>query len=174
MRALMALTGHEIDRDIAAATARVLDPARDTVLALHVVHPREVEITASGQVGALSGRAADGLRVTPQMAEPSLAENTSQAVQRVEDEMRDHIEELKRDYLGDFTVDFDVVVDKDPADAIVEVVQQQQIGGVAMGTRGKRSRFARALLGSCAEEVVRRVDAPVLIVKEGTASQGGA
>lgn len=170
MRALIALTGHEIDRDIAAATARVLDPARDQILAIHVVHPREVEVTVNtGRVGAVTG-----LGVTQQMAEPSLAEDTGQAVQRVEDEMRDHIEELKHEYLSAFTVEFDVIVNKDPGDAIVEIVEEQNIGGVAMGTRGKRSRFARALLGSCAEDVVRRVQAPVLIVKEGTASLGEA
>jgi nucleotide-binding universal stress UspA family protein len=173
MRALMALTGHEIDRDIAAATARVLDPARDQILALHVVHPREVEVTVtSGQIGSMAGRAGEGLRASPELAEPSLAENTGQAVQRVEDEMRDHIEELKRDFLGGFEVNFDVVINKDPADAIVEIAEEQRIGGIAMGTRGKRSRFASALLGSCAADVVRRADAPVLIVKEGTASLG--
>ncbi len=171
MRALIALTGHEIDRDIAAATARVLDPARDQILAIHVVHPREVESTVNtGRIGAITGRAGDGLRVSPELAEPSLAENTGQAVQRVEDEMRDHIEELKTEYLGAFTVDFDVIINKDPADAIVEIVETEGIGGVAMGTRGKRSRFASALLGSCAEDVVRRVNSPVLIVKENTAS----
>jgi nucleotide-binding universal stress UspA family protein len=84
--------------------------------------------------------------------------------------MRDHIEELKRDYLAAFEVDFDVIINKDPADAIVEIAQLQRVGGIAMGTRGKRSRFATALLGSCAADVVRRVDAPVLIVKEGTAA----
>ena len=169
MRALMALTGHEIDRDIAAATARVLDPTRDQILAVHVVHPREVEATVnSGRVGAIAGRAADGLRVSPELAEPALAENTGQAVQRVEDEMRDHIDELKRDFLSQFTVDFDVIIDKDPADAIIATVEREGIGGVAMGTRGKRSRFAAALLGSCAEDVVRHVNVPVLIVKEGT------
>jgi len=55
-----------------------------------------------------------------------------------------------------------------PADAIVSAIQELGIGGVAMGTRGKRSRFAKALLGSCAEDVVRRSNVPVLIVKEGT------
>jgi len=169
MRALIALTGHEIDRDIAAAAARVLDPARDQILAIHVVHPREVEPTVNtGRVGALAGRAADGLRVTPELAEPALAENTGQAVERVEAEMRDHVEELKRDFLSAFAVDFDVIVNRDPAEGIVETVEEQGIGGIAMGTRGKRSRFAAALLGSCTEDVVRRVDVPVLIVKEGT------
>lgn len=170
MRALIALTGHEIDRDIAAATARVLDPKRDQILAVHVVHPREVESTINtGRVGAVTG-----LGVSQQMAEPSLAEDTGQAVQRLEDEMRDHIEELKTNFLSEFTVDFDIIIDKDPADAIVEVVKSEAIGGIAMGTRGKRSRFSSALLGSCAQDVVRRVDPPVLIVKEGTASLGEA
>ena len=167
MKALIALTGHEIDRDIAAAAARILDPARDQILAVHVVHPREVAVTVnSGRVGAVEPTA--GITVTPELAEPALAEDTGQAVQRVENEMRDHINELKQNFLSEFTVDFDVIVNKDPADAIVETVTERGIGGVAMGTRGKRSRFASALLGSCAEDVVRHVNVPVLIVKEGT------
>jgi len=173
MRALIALTGHEIDRDIAAATARVLDPKRDQILAVHVVHPREVSVTVNtGQIGAMAGREAGALRGSPDMAEPSLAEDTGQAVQRIESEMSDHIEELKREFLNAFSVEFEVIINKDPADGIVAVVEDQAIGGIAMGTRGKRSRFASALLGSCAEDVVRRVDAPVLIVKENTASLG--
>ena len=176
MRALIALTGHEIDRDIAAATARILDPTRDQIIAVHVVHPREVQSTVNtSQIGAIAGRSADGLRVSPSLAEPALAENTDQAVQRIEAEMRDHVEELKRDYLSASTVEFDVVIDRDPADGILGVIEAQNIEGVAMGTRGKRSRFAAALLGSCAEDVVRRTNAPVLIVKEGTiATAAGA
>jgi nucleotide-binding universal stress UspA family protein len=173
MRALIALTGHEIDRDIAAAAARVLDPERDQILAIHVAHPREVDATVNtGRVGAV--RATQGVHVTQQLSEPALAENTGQAAERLEAEMRDHIEELKSDFLSAFTVDFDVIIDADPADAIVKTVEDRGIGGVVMGTRGKRSRFASALLGSCAEEVVRRVQAPVLIVKEDTVANAGA
>lgn len=169
MRALIALTGHEIDNDIAAAAARVLDPSRDQILALHVVHPKEIEATAdSGRVGAIAGQAADGLRVSQQLAEPALAESAGQAVQRIEAEMKDHVEELKLTYLKDFAVEFDVIIEKNPADAITEIVSTQGIGGVAMGTREKRSRFSRALLGSVAQDVVRNVQVPVLIVKEGT------
>jgi nucleotide-binding universal stress UspA family protein len=169
MRALIALTGHEIDNDIAAAAARVLDPARDQILALHVVHPKEIEATGDpGRIGAIAGQAADGLRVSQQLSEPALAENAGQAVERIEAEMHDHIEELKLQYLKDFTVEFDVMIEKDPANAIAEAVSAQGIGGVAMGTRSKRSRFSRALLGSVAQEVVRHVQVPVLIVKEGT------
>jgi nucleotide-binding universal stress UspA family protein len=90
----------------------------------------------------------------------------------MEDELRDHVEELKRTYLENFTVDFDVIVSDDPADAIVKAVEEHGIGGLAMGTRSKRSRFAAAVLGSAAEEVVRRVSVPVLIVKEGTVASG--
>jgi nucleotide-binding universal stress UspA family protein len=169
MRALIALTGHEIDSDIAAAAARVLDPGRDQILALHVVHPKEIEATADpGRIGAVHGQAAHGLRVSQQLAEPALAESTGQAVERIEAEMQDHIEELKVSHLTGFTVEFDVVIEKNPAEAIAEIVGTQGIGGVAMGTRSKRSRFSRALLGSVAQDVVRHVQVPVLIVKEGT------
>jgi nucleotide-binding universal stress UspA family protein len=89
-------------------------------------------------------------------------------VQRLEDEMRDHIDELKHDFLRNFTVEFDVIIEKEPTDAIVEAAEQRTVGGIVMGTRGKRSRFSSALLGSCSSDVVLRSDTPVLIVKEGT------
>jgi nucleotide-binding universal stress UspA family protein len=169
MRALIALTGHEIDHDIAAAAARVLDPARDQILAIHVVHPREVEGTPDRSRIVTTGASTGAL---PPRVMPALAEDATQAVQRMEDELRDHVEELKRTYLENFTVDFDVIVSDDPADAIVKAVEEHGIGGLAMGTRSKRSRFAAAVLGSAAEEVVRRVSVPVLIVKEGTVASG--
>lgn len=169
MRALIALTGHEIDNDIAAATARVLDPARDQIIAMHVVHPRELNVTADrGRSLGVSGRAADGLTVSRELAEPVLAEDTVQATERLEGEFHDHVQVLKRDYLSAFSVEEDVRVNSDPAEAIRVAVTELGIGGVAMGTRSKRSRFARALLGSAAEGVVRHVNVPVLIVKEGT------
>ena len=37
-----------------------------------------------------------------------------------------------------------------------------------MGTRSKPSRFSQTLLSSVAQDVVRHVQVPVLIVKEGT------
>ncbi len=61
-----------------------------------------------------------------------------------------------------------MLVDREPVDAIINVIEERGILGVAMGTRAKRSRFTSALPGSCAEDVVRRAQAPVLIVKEGT------
>ncbi|MBT5773258.1 MAG: universal stress protein [Dehalococcoidia bacterium] len=169
MRALIALTGHDIDNDIAAAAARVLDPARDQIVAMHVVHPRELEVTADrGRSLGISGRAADGLTVSRELAEPVLAENTVQATERLEGEFHDHVQILKHEYLTEFTVEEDVRVNSDPAEAIGAAVKELGIGGVAMGTRSKRARFARALLGSAAEGVVRQVNVPVLIVKEGT------
>ena len=169
MRALIALTGHDIDNDIAAAAARVLDPARDQIVALHVVHPRELSVTADrARTLGLAGRAADGLTVTRQLSEPVLAEDTVQATERLEGEFHDHVQILKHTYLSAFTVDEEVRVSSDPAEAIEAAVTELGIGGIAMGTRSKRSRFARALLGSAAEGVVRSVNVPVLIVKEGT------
>ncbi len=169
MRALIALTGDDIDNDIAAAAARALDPARDQIVAMHVVHPRELEVTADrGRSLGISGRAADGLTVSRELADPILAEDTVQATERLEGEFHDHVQILKHQYLTDFTVEEDVRVNSDPAEAIEAAVKELGIGGVAMGTRSKRSRFARALLGSAAEGLVRQVNVPVLIVKEGT------
>ena len=172
MRVLIALTGHEIDRDIAAAAARTLDPARDQILAVHVVHPREVEATVIRGSGHRPVFGDGSLPVSRGVTDPALVEDAGQAFQRVEDEMRAHVEDLKRQALDDFTVDFDVIIDGDPADAIVAAVEDQGISSIVMGTRSKRSRFTSALLGSCAEDVIRRTSAPVLIVKEGAVAAG--
>lgn len=168
MRALIALTGHEIDHDIAAAAARMLDPARDQILAVHVVHPREVQPTLSIRgSGHRPTYGEEGLVVSGDTVDATLIEDAGQAVERVEGELRDHVDDLKRDHFSEFSVEFDVLVDKDPADAIIEAVSEQGIGSIVMGTRGRRSRFTAAVLGSSAEEVVRRSTVPVLIVKEG-------
>ena len=168
MQALLAFTGNDIDRDIAAAAARVLDPIRDRILAVHVVHPRDVEATANTGGSLHQQTIGPGAIPVTRAADPSLVEDVGQAVQRVEDELRSHVDDLKRVYLGDFTVDFEVIIHREPADAIIAAVEKHGIGGVVMDTRDQRSRFSSAVLGSCAETVVRRGMAPVLIVKEGS------
>ena len=56
------------------------------------------------------------------------------------------------------------VVTGDPATAIIDVAATDQVDGIVMGTTG-RTGLRRLLLGSVAEEVVRRASCPVVTIR---------
>jgi nucleotide-binding universal stress UspA family protein len=56
------------------------------------------------------------------------------------------------------------VADGRPADEIIRAVEREGTDLIVMGTHGRRG-FKRLMLGSVAEEVVRRATCPVLTVK---------
>jgi universal stress protein A len=53
----------------------------------------------------------------------------------------------------------------DPAEAILQVAESDQVDLIVMGTHGRRG-LTRLLMGSVAEAVVRRATCPVLTVKQ--------
>lgn len=55
------------------------------------------------------------------------------------------------------------VLDGDPADKILDLAKQSQANLIVIGTHG-RSGLSRVLLGSVAEEVLRKASCPVLTV----------
>lgn len=170
MRILIALTGDEIDDDIAATAARMLDPQRDQIVAIHVAHPREARATY-GHVEATdtAARGADLSAMSSDRAPAGPTEGAEQAVERLVAELRDHVKLLSSKHLSGFSVEQDLVINDDAADAIVAAVDQHSIDAITMGTRSKRSRLASAILGSEAEKVIRQASVPVTIVKEGSA-----
>lgn len=56
-----------------------------------------------------------------------------------------------------------IVKDGDPRDAILEAIAETGAGLVVMGSHGRRG-VSRWVLGSVAEDVVRRAPCPVLVV----------
>ncbi len=52
----------------------------------------------------------------------------------------------------------------DAAQEIVDLAQEQKVGLIAMGSRG-RSRIKRALIGSVSDSVVRHAQCPVMVVR---------
>lgn len=54
--------------------------------------------------------------------------------------------------------------DGDPATGIIQVAQERKCDLIVMGSHGRRG-FGRLLMGSVAEEVVRKAACPVLTVK---------
>lgn len=57
-----------------------------------------------------------------------------------------------------------LLLEGDPAEVLVRLASERQVELIVMGTHG-RSRLARLLMGSVAEQVVRRAPCPVLVVK---------
>lgn len=90
----------------------------------------------------------------------------SQEAERVRAQMLDELQSLayqfqETGYHTSVTVKFG-----NPADEICDVVKQSRIDLIAMATHA-RSGIGHLMLGSVAEEVLRRVDIPVLLVHPG-------
>jgi len=174
MRILIALTGHEIDEDIAATAALMFDPGRDQIVAVHVAHPRETRATYERLESTdTAARGADLSAMSSDRAISTPTEGAEQAADRLRSEFSDHVKLIVSKHLSGFAIEQELLIDDDPADAIVEAVSAHSIDAITMGTRSKRSRLAAALLGSQAEDVLRRVTVPVTIVKEGTVVAAG-
>lgn len=176
MRAMIALDGGPADHDIVAAAAFVLKMTRDQVSLLMVVHPREVEETPAATAASSFVPTPLGTPTGVPLPRPSplrhTAEDRDQAVERVHADRIAYLDSLGARHLGEFEFDVRIEIDEDPAATIVRFIEQHGIEGMAMGTRGGRSRLGSALFGSVSEEVIRRVDIPVLVVKEGTFGGG--
>lgn len=79
-------------------------------------------------------------------------------------------EEMRKSLLQvvptDHNVPFDhMLLNGDPATAIVEAAEKEEADLIVMGTHG-RTGFTRLLMGSVAETVVRRAKCPVLTIKQ--------
>ena len=79
---------------------------------------------------------------------------------RLTKELRDHVERHLPD-AGDATET--IIVDKPPAQAILETADSIDADLIVMGTHG-RTGWRRAFLGSVAEKVVHHTDRPVLCI----------
>lgn len=174
MLALVALDGGAADRDVVAAAAFVLHPDRDEVRLLTVLDPSEVEETRGrARISATLPQATTGGQTLPiAQASVPVAEGRDQAITRARTEHIAYLEKLAP-LLGELPYKC-VVEIGDPAEKIVEVAKELGAGGIAMGTRSKRSRLGSVVFGSVAQEVVRTSPVPVLVVKEGTAAPGEA
>lgn len=83
---------------------------------------------------------------------------------------REDPEELERRLRAVIPDDFDgpceyLLLEGDPATEIVRAAEDENAEMIVLGTHG-RTRLARLLMGSVAEQVVRRSPCPVLIVKD--------
>lgn len=136
-----------IARDYSSVSDRALayglDLAARTGAALHLLHAEVLHV--------LEDQEEEG--ATP-----------TDGVDRLREELRD-AEGLSAEALDSVSVVGAVRRDVAPAPAILQYASEEDVDLIALGTHGRRGP-SRILLGSVAEEVVRRADQPVLTVRD--------
>lgn len=89
-----------------------------------------------------------------------LMQNSPEFKRTLADEVRDYVDRNLKGLAGEADVR---VVDKEPAQAILETAEAIDADLIVMGTHG-RTGWRRALIGSVAEKVVRHSQRPVLCI----------
>ena len=171
MRVLVSLDGKQ-DEAICAVAAYLCEAGRDSVVLFTVVHPDEAKGTLAGAVGRPAQRVTDtGMLLNIPSVTPPAAEARDQAVQRVVDGRSAVLRGLGERYFSHVPVDVRVDIAADPADAILEAAREERVNGMAVGAR-EQSGLAAAILGSVAQDLVRRSPVPVLVIREGMTPGG--
>ena len=133
-------TDFSAQADTALELARTL--ARDYAARVILMHVREISSAAYGDFGGFPINAGEDRK-----------------------ELQAQLAELKRRHEPE-VVDY-FLADGDPATEIVARAKKNSCDMIIMGTHG-RTGLARLLMGSVAEQVVRKASCPVLIVKTST------
>jgi nucleotide-binding universal stress UspA family protein len=172
MLILVAVDRGPVSEEVVAAVAH-LTTAADEIHLLTVVHPKEVGETVPRTGGAtrpipMRVPTGTGGLIKGEMSVTVAAEDGSQAVVRVRAAHTAYLNDLASRLLPGPETRTHVEVDEHPATAILRRIVELEAHGVAIGTRD-RGAVKRTLLGSVAEEVMRKAPVPVLIVREGIA-----
>jgi nucleotide-binding universal stress UspA family protein len=170
MRVLVAVDDSPVREEVAAAAAHLLD-THDEVYLLTVIDPREIRETimndgSAGRTVPVGYPTSSGISLTVHQPTRAIAEDVTQAAQRVEGERAEALAALAARHLPYIRHHVRVEVGADVAGCILRVAQELGAHGIAMGTRG-RGALPQVLLGSVAEQVLRRSAVPVMIVRSG-------
>jgi nucleotide-binding universal stress UspA family protein len=160
---LVPLDGSDFSRQIVPHLCRLCDPAKDTMILLRVAEPVESIIGAPPK--AVSMAWMEPLHTSAWDIEYSQHPIYASQLEQNERSMLEQELLLDRQMLkaAGFSVSFDIRFG-DPAEEIATVVQQRSVDLVAMATHG-RTGLRHILMGSVAQQVVRRVNVPVLLVR---------
>jgi len=170
MRILVALDGSPLSELAVAAIAPLAREAGMEVDLLTVLNPDEIHesfaetdhITVAPRSAPAAGQLASRMIVPL----PRLAEDRNQALERARVEAEEYLQAQAAKHLVDVICDVHVEWSGDTAAAIAAFAGKCDAGLIAMGTHG-RSGLSHVLMGSVAEEVVRRSSVPVLVVRQG-------
>jgi nucleotide-binding universal stress UspA family protein len=168
MRTLIAVDGGPVSEEVLAAVGKVLTPA-DEVHVLTVIDPSQIHetLSAGGPVVIEALAASNQLGATAAVMRHPAAEDVVQAAERVDAERLQALEALARRALPpalQWTAH--VRAGAHPADVILAIADEIHAEALAVGTRARRD-VVQALLGSVAEDVIRRTDLPVIVIRVG-------
>lgn len=169
---LIPLDGSSFSRQILPVVRRLLSPQRSTLTLLRVTAPPE-PIYASPEL-----RPTEPLMLSLYEAahEATLVAPLAVDLQLEESERAALTAELQEDVYYLQAAGFKVIVEVrfgDPAAEIISAAASGRFDLVALATHG-RSAVQRLVLGSVAEQVLRRVTTPVLAVRPWTHQEHGA
>jgi nucleotide-binding universal stress UspA family protein len=165
MRILITLDGSSIGERAAAAVSKWFQPGEAELSLLLVVHPEDIHATADGHFfpiitpkGAMGGQP---LNIEDQHAR--VAETRGQALERARADADAYLHSIAQRHFPGATVRALVDFDEDVPKAIVETAEKQGVDMIVMSTHG-RTGLRHVILGSVAEEVVRKATSPVMVV----------
>lgn len=160
---LICLDGSEFSRHVLPHVSRLCEPATDTIILLRVAEPAESMIplppktVSSAWMEPYYTSARDIEFAAHPIYASQLEQNERAAIER--EMLRDERRLRKAGFRTEVIVRFG-----NAAGEIASVVEQQAIDMVAMATHG-RTGLRSLLMGSVAQQVVRRVNVPVLLVR---------
>ena len=160
---LVPIDGSRFSRQIVAYLSQLCDPASDALVLLRVAEPAGSLIGApprpvsSSWTAPMYDRAWDIEYTTHQIYATQIEQSERSAL---EQELQPERVELER---AGFAVKT-VVRFGDPAGEIATVAAEEGAALIAMATHG-RTGLRHLLMGSVAEQVLRRVDVPVLMLR---------
>jgi nucleotide-binding universal stress UspA family protein len=106
--------------------------------------------------------------------EPALPPSTiaGATVAASQSQIDNDMRQLEQIHPADTTLSYDHrMISGSPPEAIITLASDEDVDLIMMGTHGRRA-LSRLLIGSVAEEVVRRAPCPVMTVKLGEANAG--
>jgi len=166
MRVLIALDDSEQAKTVVDALTPWLRRAEADVHLVSVVDMSHVQAAArAGEPAYEPTPYAGGQRPRVEQPLPSAAETHGQALERARIEREEALMRLG-DSMEGLGVQVHVISDDETAEAIAKYGLEIGADMVAVGTHG-RSGLTRALMGSVAEQVVRRSELPVIVVRAG-------
>ncbi len=163
MKALIALDGSEIASHVLPTVRRLIkmEPEMEIHL-VSVLSPKSVKGTfLEHYAPSAIGTAAGTISVAP--PPPMIVESQGDARQRIETDVRERLEVLGHEQFSGMAVKVHVKWFEKPAVALVEAAKELGADVILMTTQS-RTGLAHTLTGSVAEEVVRKVTCPVLLV----------
>ncbi|MEX2238569.1 MAG: YbaK/EbsC family protein [Dehalococcoidia bacterium] len=107
-----------------------------------------------------------GPTAVPSKPQVRTIEDRTQALSRVRQETEDYLSLMAHRYLGQVVHSVAVQWSDELPEAICELAETLRADVIAMGTHA-RTGIGHALLGSVAEEVIRKATVPVLVVRNG-------